>query len=168
MPRLSAEIEAKSSLGFEIGFGTRQIEIDCQNDVQNASKTTRFSTLKVPIVDHRPDQHSRRSTATCTRASCAPLRPLPDPCQASPNTCSSTILSLFWPCYAIAVTISLAILISRHATCFFEMGCPPPGVTFLCTQCISPDDNLDPNTENPTFMANVFSIWSFAWLTSLA
>ena len=32
MPRLSAEIEAKSSLGFEIGFGTRQIEIDCQND----------------------------------------------------------------------------------------------------------------------------------------
>ena len=50
MPRLSAEIEAKSSLGFEIGFGTRQIEIDCQNDVQNASKTTRFSTLKVPTV----------------------------------------------------------------------------------------------------------------------
>ena len=35
MPRLSAEIEAKSSLSFEIGFGTRQIEIDCQNDVQN-------------------------------------------------------------------------------------------------------------------------------------
>ena len=48
MPRLSAEIEAKSSLGFEIGFGAQQIEIDCQNDVQNASKTTWFSTLNYP------------------------------------------------------------------------------------------------------------------------
>ena len=33
--RLSAEIKAKSSLGFEIGFGTQQIKIDCQNDIQN-------------------------------------------------------------------------------------------------------------------------------------
>ena len=69
MPRLSAEIEAKSSLGFEIGFGTRQIEIDCQNDVQNASKTTRFSTLNVPIVldrealGLRPKGHPDRSAS---------------------------------------------------------------------------------------------------------
>jgi hypothetical protein len=45
VPKLSAEIEAKSSLGFEVGFGTQKVEIDCQNNVQNASKTTRFSTL---------------------------------------------------------------------------------------------------------------------------
>ena len=35
MPRLSVEIEAKSSHGFEVGFGTQQTETDCQNDVQN-------------------------------------------------------------------------------------------------------------------------------------
>ena len=52
MPRLSAEIEAKSSLGFEIGFGAQQIEIDCQNDVQNASKTAWFSTLNYPITQN--------------------------------------------------------------------------------------------------------------------
>jgi len=34
-------------------------------------------------------------------------------------------------------------------------------------ECISPDDSDKDNTENPTITANVYSIWSFAWLTPL-
>jgi ATP-binding cassette subfamily C (CFTR/MRP) protein 1 len=41
------------------------------------------------------------------------------------------------------------------------------GLLSFALECISPDDNPDPNTENPTLTANVFSIWSFAWLTPL-
>jgi hypothetical protein len=34
-------------------------------------------------------------------------------------------------------------------------------------ECVSPDDSVNDNTESPVVTANVYSIWSFAWLTPL-
>lgn len=41
------------------------------------------------------------------------------------------------------------------------------GLLSFVLECISPDDTPDSNTENPTLTANIFSMWSFAWLTPL-
>jgi ATP-binding cassette subfamily C (CFTR/MRP) protein 1 len=41
------------------------------------------------------------------------------------------------------------------------------GLLSFGLECISPDDTHDSNTENPTLTANIFSMWSFAWLTPL-
>jgi hypothetical protein len=61
VPKLSAEVEVKTSFGFEVGFGIQRIKIDCQNDVQNAFKTTQFSALNYPnegARGHLPLPHS--------------------------------------------------------------------------------------------------------------
>ncbi|KAI9460421.1 P-loop containing nucleoside triphosphate hydrolase protein [Boletus coccyginus] len=83
---------------------------------------------------------------------------------------SSTILLLFWPCYAIALSVwtrsyvqtfpATPLVPLKWAALFL-------GLLSFALECISPDDSPDPNTENPTLTANVFSIWSFAWLTPL-
>ncbi|KAF8844780.1 P-loop containing nucleoside triphosphate hydrolase protein [Paxillus ammoniavirescens] len=83
---------------------------------------------------------------------------------------SSTTLLLFWPSYTAAVAIwtrsytesweGLPLVYLKWATLFL-------GLCSFALECISPDDSADSNTENPTITANVFSIWSFAWLTPL-
>ncbi|KIJ21067.1 hypothetical protein PAXINDRAFT_106999 [Paxillus involutus ATCC 200175] len=83
---------------------------------------------------------------------------------------SSTILLLFWPTYTAAVAIwtrsyteawgGLPLVPLKCAILFL-------GLCSFALECISPDDSADSNSENPTITANVFSIWSFAWLTPL-
>lgn len=83
---------------------------------------------------------------------------------------SSTVLLLFWPCYAIALLVWTHSYVQtwpvtplvplKWAVLFL-------GLLSFALECISPDDKPDPNTENPTLTANVFSIWSFAWMTPL-
>ncbi|KAH0839445.1 P-loop containing nucleoside triphosphate hydrolase protein [Lanmaoa asiatica] len=83
---------------------------------------------------------------------------------------SSTILLLFWPCY----TVALSIWTRSYVQTFPVMPLVPLkgavlflGLLSFALECISPDDIPDPNAENPTLTANIFSIWTFAWLTPL-
>ncbi|KAG6375249.1 ABC transporter type 1, transmembrane domain-containing protein [Boletus reticuloceps] len=83
---------------------------------------------------------------------------------------SSTIILFFWPCYAIVLSIwtrsyvqtfPLTPLIPLKWTVLIL------GLLSFALECISPDDTTDTNTESPTLTANIFSIWSFAWITPL-
>ncbi|KAN0098013.1 P-loop containing nucleoside triphosphate hydrolase protein [Tylopilus felleus] len=83
---------------------------------------------------------------------------------------SCTILLLFWPCYAI----SLSIWTQSYVQVFPVTPIVPLkwavlflGLLSFALECITPDDTLDTSTENPSITANIFSIWSFAWLTPL-
>ncbi|KAF8548045.1 P-loop containing nucleoside triphosphate hydrolase protein [Imleria badia] len=83
---------------------------------------------------------------------------------------SSTILLLFWPCYAVA----LLIWTRSYLETFPLIPLIPLKWAVLCLgllsfalECTSPDDTPHSNAENPTLTANIFSIWSFAWLTPL-
>ncbi|KIK17829.1 hypothetical protein PISMIDRAFT_110603 [Pisolithus microcarpus 441] len=85
---------------------------------------------------------------------------------------SSAILLLFWPCYTLGVAtwtrsttwngfpndavalVSLWVVVSL-------------GLLSLALECRSPDDSMSSDTEHPTITANIYSIWSFSWLTPL-
>ncbi|KAG1838637.1 P-loop containing nucleoside triphosphate hydrolase protein [Suillus subalutaceus] len=85
---------------------------------------------------------------------------------------SSTILLLFWPCYTVGLAIwtrsftqdeiskGLFVVLSKWAVELFSFPA-------YVLECVSPDDSVNDNTESPVVTANVYSIWSFAWLTPL-
>ncbi|KAG1817496.1 P-loop containing nucleoside triphosphate hydrolase protein [Suillus subaureus] len=85
---------------------------------------------------------------------------------------SSTILLLFWPCYSVGLAIwtrsvvqeevskALFVVLSKWAVELFSLPA-------YVLECVSPDDLVNDNTESPVVTANVYSIWSFAWLTPL-
>ncbi|KAG0695819.1 P-loop containing nucleoside triphosphate hydrolase protein [Suillus ampliporus] len=85
---------------------------------------------------------------------------------------SSTILLLFWPCYTASLAIwtrsftedhiskGLFVVLSKWAVELFALPA-------YALECISPDDSVKDNTESPMITANVYSIWSFTWLTPL-
>lgn len=83
---------------------------------------------------------------------------------------SSTVLLLFWPCYTIALfvwarsylqTFPVSPLLSLRSAVLAL------GLLSFALECVSPDDVPQANTESPTLTANVFSIWSFTWLSPL-
>lgn len=83
---------------------------------------------------------------------------------------SSTIILLFWPCYAIALSIWARSYIQAFpVTPLVPLKCAILflGLLSFALECTSPDDIPHSNTENPTLTANIFSIWSFGWLTPL-
>ncbi|KAJ8592180.1 P-loop containing nucleoside triphosphate hydrolase protein [Rhizopogon salebrosus TDB-379] len=85
---------------------------------------------------------------------------------------SSTILLIFWPAYITALAIwsrsflqhdasgRLFVFLSKWAVELFALPA-------YVLECISPDDSDKDNTESPIVTANVYSVWSFAWLTPL-
>jgi ATP-binding cassette subfamily C (CFTR/MRP) protein 1 len=85
---------------------------------------------------------------------------------------SSTILLIFWPAYIAALAIwsrsflqhdasgRLFVFLSKWAVELFALPA-------YVLECISPDDSDKDNTESPIVTANVYSVWSFAWLTPL-
>ncbi|KAG2035311.1 P-loop containing nucleoside triphosphate hydrolase protein [Suillus americanus] len=85
---------------------------------------------------------------------------------------SSTILLLFWPCYTVGLAIwtrsfaqdqvskVLFVVLSKWAVELFA-------IPAYVLECVSPDDSVNDNTESPVVTANVYGIWSFAWLTPL-
>jgi len=85
---------------------------------------------------------------------------------------SSTILLLFWPCYIIAVAIwtrsyikdALPVdpLVPRLKWTVALLG-----LSSLVLECFSPDDSPASVEEHPTIRANIYSKWSFTWLTPL-
>lgn len=85
---------------------------------------------------------------------------------------SSTILLIFWPCYALAVTIwTRSYLWDGPAVDSLVLGLKWTvvgiGLLSCVLECISPDDSPVDSLEHPIIRANVYSIWSFSWLTPL-
>ncbi|KAG8218162.1 P-loop containing nucleoside triphosphate hydrolase protein [Butyriboletus roseoflavus] len=83
---------------------------------------------------------------------------------------SSTILLLFWPCY----TIALAIWTRSYTQTFpvtplipLKWAVLSLALLSFALECFSPDDTPGSNDESPVLRANIFSIWSFTWLTPL-
>ena len=94
-------------------------------------------SLTALVHSHQPNQHTRCSTAPCTRAFCPRPHLLLDPLQPSPNTVllyHSLILLGLLCHHTVHLDTLLHTNISRHTTHSLEMGCPPPGVTFLRTR----------------------------------
>ncbi|KAI6037805.1 P-loop containing nucleoside triphosphate hydrolase protein [Pisolithus marmoratus] len=85
---------------------------------------------------------------------------------------SSAILLLFWPCYTLAIAIwtrsytwdgfpgDSVVLGSSWAVVLL-------GLLSLALECKSPDDSAPGVTEHPTITSNIYSIFSFSWLTPL-
>lgn len=85
---------------------------------------------------------------------------------------SSAVLLLFWPSYTVGLAIwtrsfaqdevskGLFVILSKWAVELFALPA-------YALECVSPDDSVNDNTESPVVTANVYSIWSFAWLTPL-
>lgn len=83
---------------------------------------------------------------------------------------SSTILLLFWPCYTLALLVwtqSYVLTFPVKHLAPLKLAIVFIGLLSFALECISPDDSFDPNAESPTLTANVFSIWSFSWITPL-
>lgn len=84
---------------------------------------------------------------------------------------SSTIQLLFWPLYLstlliwgrtfheIRDIIPLSV-ISRIAVASF-------GFIYFVFECVGPEIGLEKVKENPVLTANIFSIWTFEWMTPL-
>lgn len=84
---------------------------------------------------------------------------------------SSTILLLFWPLYILVLLIwtrtihglgewlpvSIAL---RTTTALF-------GLIAFALECVGPEVGSTADRENPVTTANIFSIWTFQWMTPL-
>lgn len=91
---------------------------------------------------------------------------------------SSTIALLFWPTYFAALLIW-----SRTTLSFARAQLPPVfvlrwgigalGLMAFAAECLGPEYCSEPdstprlNPESPLLTANIFSVWTFGWLTPL-
>ncbi|KAK7061124.1 hypothetical protein VNI00_000860 [Paramarasmius palmivorus] len=89
---------------------------------------------------------------------------------------SSSTLLIYWPLYTIAVVIWGRTLLLKAPVDLrlpFALKCTTCvlGLLAFALECISPDVGLQPKDgvhhEHPTLTANVFSIWTFGWMTPL-
>ena len=85
---------------------------------------------------------------------------------------SSTILLFFWPCYVIGAAIWTRSYVSNGFSVYSlvpRLKCIVVllGLLSLALECFSPDDSPITVDEHPTIKANIYSKWSFAWLTPL-
>jgi ATP-binding cassette, subfamily C (CFTR/MRP), member 1 len=90
---------------------------------------------------------------------------------------SSTITLLFWLAYFPALLIWTRTTLLEHArnpTVFaLRWGIGGLGVVAFALECLGPEFRAEPNDkprsnpESPLLTANVFSVWTFGWLSSL-
>ncbi|KIK60287.1 hypothetical protein GYMLUDRAFT_73760 [Collybiopsis luxurians FD-317 M1] len=88
---------------------------------------------------------------------------------------SSTILLVYWPIHTIALAIWIRTAVSKDINLYrlpIALKCAAGGLGLLsfALECIGPefDQKQDKAShENPVITANIFSIWSFAWMTPL-
>ncbi|CAK5273937.1 unnamed protein product [Mycena citricolor] len=92
------------------------------------------------------------------------------------NRKSSTVLLIFWPVYLIVLAVWVRSVINtdfaRYRTLLLLKGSVAVAVLGAFTlECIGPETGLpeDENTryEHPILTANVYSVWTFSWMTSL-
>ncbi|KAI0065635.1 metal resistance protein YCF1 [Artomyces pyxidatus] len=91
---------------------------------------------------------------------------------------SSTTLLLFWPIYTVALIVwSRTTLHHLHhiplLVCLRWMV-GGFGLISFCLECLGPeyhdhsrDDPSEENAESPLLTANIFSVWTFGWITAL-
>jgi hypothetical protein len=85
---------------------------------------------------------------------------------------SSSILLLFWPTYTMGFVLWARTLISMSSS-----KVPPVlalkgvvvalGIISFVLECLGPEQIDAAMHENPIITANIFSIWSFGWMTPL-
>ena len=83
---------------------------------------------------------------------------------------SSSILLLFWPAYTVGFIIwartamSSSIILPVLALKGTVIGL---GIISFALECLGPEQTDASTHENPVTTANVFSIWTFGWMTPL-
>ncbi|KAI0788813.1 metal resistance protein YCF1 [Abortiporus biennis] len=93
---------------------------------------------------------------------------------------SSSLLLLFWPLYSVAFLIWTRTIISSNFSPYKVIlpirACTVAlGLTAFALECFGPEFSLDDvphppekgHVESPLLTANIFSIWSFAWMSTL-
>ncbi|KAL0574610.1 hypothetical protein V5O48_007360 [Marasmius crinis-equi] len=89
---------------------------------------------------------------------------------------SSTILLVYWPLYIIALGIWTRTAVSNgwhhfHLPLGLKWATGGLGILSFALELIGPEFDLKPkdmtHQEHPTLTANIFSIWSFGWMTPL-
>ncbi|KAF8740000.1 hypothetical protein AX14_009122 [Amanita brunnescens Koide BX004] len=90
---------------------------------------------------------------------------------------SATLILLFWPLYTISLVAWGRTAYAIHQgldTIFMSLECSVAlfGLASLALECLGPYDVIPAESgkaqvENPLLTANIFSKWSFAWLTPL-
>ncbi|KAJ2933863.1 hypothetical protein H1R20_g3220, partial [Candolleomyces eurysporus] len=88
---------------------------------------------------------------------------------------SSTALLLFWPLYFLALGFWTRTIIDTRLSSFstiliFKAVTVGLSLLSFILECVGPEPDAVPDDkveESPILTANIFSIWSFGWMTSL-
>ncbi|KAF5388715.1 hypothetical protein D9757_004866 [Collybiopsis confluens] len=88
---------------------------------------------------------------------------------------SSTALLIYWPLYTIALAIWVRTAVSNSTSLYrlpiaLKCAVASLGLISFALECIGPefDQKQDKAShENPVITANIFSSWSFSWMTPL-
>ncbi|KAG9309821.1 P-loop containing nucleoside triphosphate hydrolase protein [Chiua virens] len=121
-------------------------------------------------LHRRRSEHQCRSTSPCTRAPRAIPRLVFDLSQSPSNPVLlyhyPALLALLYHCLPYMDALIRGIL-SHHAGYPVEMRSYTSRLTFLCIRVHISGRHPQSNDESPILTANVFSIWSFDWMTPL-
>ena len=94
---------------------------------------------------------------------------------------SSSLVLLFWPLYALtsvawARTAWLSSVTALRVVLYLKGSTLLLGLSSFCVECfgstfgpedIPPSKHDDDHVESPLLTANLFSIWTFAWMSEL-
>jgi ATP-binding cassette subfamily C (CFTR/MRP) protein 1 len=91
---------------------------------------------------------------------------------------ASTILLLFWPVYTLVLAIWIRTIVSEHSdfSSVLILRCSATllGLVAYAIECAGPEigqairlDDAQTIREHPSLTANIYSLWSFSWMTPL-
>ncbi|KAF8892115.1 multidrug resistance-associated ABC transporter [Infundibulicybe gibba] len=89
---------------------------------------------------------------------------------------SSALLLLFWPLYTIALAMWTRTSLSRDTNdriiIALKLTVDGLGMLSFALECLGPEPNVhgtdeQKHMESPVITANIFSLWSFGWMTPL-
>jgi ATP-binding cassette, subfamily C (CFTR/MRP), member 1 len=90
---------------------------------------------------------------------------------------SSTIALIFWltyiPAHLVWTRTTLDVGVSHTPISTFRWGICGLSVVAFALECLGPEFRPEPdnkprlNPESPLLTANIFSVWTFSWLSSL-
>lgn len=86
---------------------------------------------------------------------------------------SSSLLLLFWPAYTIGIIIwARTVVTTRESSDAFSVLAPKCvlcalGFIDVVLECMGPESTDPSGHENPIVTANVYSRWTFQWMTPL-
>ncbi|KAG6837154.1 hypothetical protein H0H93_013744 [Arthromyces matolae] len=91
---------------------------------------------------------------------------------------SSSVILIFWPLYLSALlvwirTVLLAQIDNFRLVIAFRIATATLGLASFALEIFGPEFGMEPaledkvNMESPLYTANIFSVWSFGWMTPL-